>query len=142
MSAPPIPAYKVDESRWPLVVITPTEVVKDPVAMDVAYEAFEAFAAKRRPFVLLLDIRGAVSDPARRKRLTAWTEDRRAWFDECLIATGVVVGSAVERGFVTAALWLLSPSTEVRVFTDRPLAVEWLLKCYAERHVKMPSHRE
>jgi hypothetical protein len=130
MTDAPLPAYKLDESRWPLVVITPTSAVKDALALDVAYAAFDTFAAKQRPFVMLLDIRGAASDPARRKRLTAWTKTNRKWLNDCLVATAVVVGSAIERGFVTAALWLLSPNSEIRVFTDRTEAVEWLLKTY------------
>jgi len=128
------PAYKIDESRWPLVVITPTETAKDSAALDRFYVALDAFATKRRPFVLLLDIRGAVSDPARRRRMTAWIKTNRAWVNEFLVGTAVVVGSAVERGFVTAALWLVSPNTEIRVFTDRPEAVEWLLKQYEVRN--------
>lgn len=35
-------AYKLDESRWPLVVITPTEAVKDAAARDVSYATRKA----------------------------------------------------------------------------------------------------
>lgn len=130
MSPAAIPAYRVDDSRLPLLSITPTAAVKDEAALDATYAALDRFAARNEPFALVIDVRGAASDPKRRKRMQRWLKAHEAWTDRCLVATAVIVSSSIERGFVTAAMWLVSPRTETRVFTERSAAEVWAHSTY------------
>jgi hypothetical protein len=129
----PMLAYAVDVSRWPLVVIGATDAVRDNRALEATYAAIEAALARRQPFVAMIDVRGAVSDPTRRKRMIGFVQDRRAQLDHFLLATAAVVGSGLERGIVTAALWLLPGTANVRVFTDRNEAEAWLRQELTQR---------
>lgn len=122
----PMLAYAVDASRWPLVTIGATAAVRDNGALEATYAAADLLLARRQPFVTLIDVRGAVSDPTRRKRMMTFVQERRPQFDHFLIATAAVVGSGLERGIVTAALWLLPGKPNIRVFTDRNEAEAWL----------------
>jgi hypothetical protein len=127
------PAYTVDTARWPLVVVTPTAAVKDPAALEPTYVKLEAALARQEPFVVMLDMRGGASDPARRKRFTAWVERNDGNIRRYVLANAVIVGSAIERGFVTATTWVLGNPYVVKVFSDARSAEAWLSDVL-ERH--------
>jgi hypothetical protein len=121
-------AYTIDERRYPLVIASAhPRHVRDEAALDETYRLAEAVLARERPVVLLLDLRGAVSSPSRRKRFAAWMSPREATIKRVIIAMAVVVGNQIERGFVTAVAWLKPPPVETRVFTDLLAAEQWLL---------------
>jgi hypothetical protein len=79
------------------------------------------------PLLLLFDMRGGTSSPKRRQRLRSWQEARKEQLERNVRAMAVVVGSQLERGFVTAALWLFTPAFPMRVFTEKLDAETWLL---------------
>lgn len=121
-------AYVVDEARWPLLVAIATEVAPDRVndAIDEMYRAFESALARKERFVTLFDMRGAVSDAARRKRLAHWIDNHRSKLRSHHAAHAVIVESTFERGVVTAMLWLVPMFEHTRVFTDVQEAETWL----------------
>lgn len=122
----PLLAYSVDTSRWPLCTISSTPAVRDNAALENTYVAVQALLARRERFTCLIDVRGAYSEPSRRKRMMGFIQEHRAALDHYLVATAAVVGSSVERGVVTAALWLLPGTANIRVFTDANDAETWL----------------
>lgn len=121
-------AYVVDESRWPLLVAKATAVDPDRAneAIDEMYRAFEAALGRKQRFVTLFDMRGAVSDAARRKRLARWIDNHRSKLRSHHAAHAVIVESTFERGVVTAMLWLVPMFEHTRVFTDVKEAETWL----------------
>lgn len=129
-----LPAYLVDTSRWPLVTAAPTAAVRDPDALTATYAALDILLDRRQPFVSLLDLRGGASDPNRRRRFADWLNRNRGRVHELVVAHAVVVGSTIERGFVTAALWLVSTPCPMRIFTSQSDAEDWLLAMYAARN--------
>jgi hypothetical protein len=126
-------AYAILDARWPLVSARATEFIDDPDALDPSYRALEAILARQQHFVLLYDVRGASSTAARRRRLFAWCDEHADALTHLILAGAVVASSSVERGFVTAGLWVRSPPWPMRVFADSPEAEAWLLAQYARR---------
>lgn len=122
-----VTAYSVDSTRLPLVVVSPTAHVHNDDALDATYVALERLIGLDQPLLLLFDLRGGTSSPKRRQRLRSWQEARRDQLERNVTAMAAVVGSQLERGFVTAALWLFTPAFPMRVFTDKRDAETWLL---------------
>lgn len=121
-------AYVVDDTRWPLLTAIATEVTTDRVsdAIDEMYRAFDAALARKERFTTLFDMRGAVSDAARRQRLAHWIDNHRSKLRSYHAAHAVIVESTFERGVVTAMLWLVPMFEHTRVFTDTQEAEAWL----------------
>jgi len=129
-------AYVVDDSRWPLLIVRPTSAVDDPDALDASYRALERVLAKRSRMLMLFDLRGASSSPSRRRRLLDWGLRHEAELRAYLGANALVVGNSLERGFVTAMLWLHPVPWPMRVFSSLEEAESWLLREHAEPDVQ------
>jgi hypothetical protein len=128
-------AYAIVDARWPLVVARSTEYTDDVAALDPSYRALEVILAREQPFVLMFDMRGATSTSSRRRRLMEWCDRHADALTRLIVAGAVVAASSVERGFVTAALWVRSPPWPMRVFADPSEAAEWLLAEYEQRSI-------
>lgn len=125
--------YAIDDSRWPLLVARATEYLSDEMAVDASYRKLEQILKREELFVLVFDMRGATSTSARRKRFREWGLQHEDALTRLIVAAAVVARSSIERGFVTASLWLAAPVFPMRVFTDSADAESWLLTDFAER---------
>lgn len=126
MAPPEQLAYVVDETRWPLLVLRATSAVNDVAALDATYRAMERVLQKRTRFLLLFDLRAGGSSPSRRRRLLDWGLQHQEELESFVEAQAIVVGTSIERGFVTAMLWLTPMHWPVRVFASAEEAEHWL----------------
>lgn len=134
-----LPAYEVDTSCWPIVTLRPTVAVREMAALDLTYVAMDAVLARKETFVVALDLRGSVSSAERRRRFNDWVERNGAAIRRYAVANAVIASSTVERGFVTAALWFLTPPIPMRVFATPRDAEAWLQQQYEARTRQPPS---
>lgn len=109
------------------MVASPTAHVHNDEALDATYVALEQLLELDTPLLLLFDMRGGTSSAKRRQRLRSWQQARNEQLERNVRAMAVVVGSQLERGFVTAALWLFTPAFPMRVFTEKRDAETWLV---------------
>lgn len=123
--------YDIDDSRWPLLVARATEHLSDPAAADASYRALELILQREQRFMLVFDMRGASSSPTRRRKFLEWGERHADVLTRLLVAGAIVAVSSIERGFVTASLWLRTPPFPMRVFAEPNAAEAWLLANYA-----------
>ena len=131
------PAYAIDVSRWPLVRLRATSAVDSTAALDVTYRDLEQLLARRGRFLLLFDLRGARSSPSRRRRLLDWGLAHESELRALVGAMALVAGTSLERGFVTALLWLQPVPWPQRVFSSASEAETWLMQ---EHHTsQMPT---
>ena len=135
-------AYEIDDARWPLLVARATKLLSEPDAVDASYRKLESILKRDQRFLLVFDMRGAISSPGRRRRFLAWGESHADVLTRLLVASAVVAASNVERGFVTAALWLRTPPFPMRVFTSASEAETWLLSNYAHLTTSSPPRSE
>lgn len=113
--------------------IAPTAAVADDQALEATYAALSLMLSRRQHFGAVIDVRGAVSSPTRRKRMSAWVEQQRHALDHFLVGVATVVDTALERGVVTAALWLIPTPVSVKVFSDHDKAEAWIREQLAGR---------
>ncbi|HET6332125.1 MAG TPA: hypothetical protein VFG30_02885 [Polyangiales bacterium] len=123
--------YEIDDSRWPLVVSRATEYLNDPAATEASYRKLESILQRDQRFMLVFDMRGASSTPARRHKFRDWCQRHEDPLTRLLVAGAIVAASSIERGFVTASLWISTPPWPMRVFSDSSEAEAWLLSNFA-----------
>ena len=125
--------YAIDDTRWPLVTARATKFLEDPVAVEASYRKLERILARDQHFVLLFDMRGASSTSERRRKFREWGQAHVEPLTRLIVAGAVVAASSLERGFVTASLWVVTPPWPMRVFAESGEAEEWLVSEFARR---------
>lgn len=103
----------------------------DQRELDVAFRhldaRIEAATAFDDPLGLVVDLRFArVGTPIQRRRIAQTFEHAQRTASHLIKAQAFVVNNSLQRGALTATLWLVSPSWPIRVFTDRLSAVAWV----------------
>ena len=122
-------AYAVDDTRWPLVVARTIPFSAETLA--ASYRTLEALLERKQPFVVLFDMRGATSSSERRRKFMEFGERHADAIKHYLAASAVVASSPLERGFVTAVLWVKTPPFPMRVFASSTDAEAWLREAFA-----------
>ena len=125
-------SWVVDLERWPLVFIRPPS--SGPLTsgeVNRYYQSLEQVFARRRPYVVLYDVRGVFFSRSRRERMTEWTNRNDSLIRSHMIALAVVVSSELERAQVTAGFWRLRQSYHARIFEGLSEAERWLLAEFA-----------
>ena len=123
--------YRLELSRWPLVVIPgPGDRPAEQIDVDSFYAELDALLARDTPIVVLHDIRGMRRDASVRKRFANWIDANGELLSRNLIAYALLLDSKLQRGIITAVLWLTRPRSPTRAFTDRDAAEAWLLDRY------------
>jgi hypothetical protein len=89
-------------------------------------------ARRARPFVLLSDVSGTVTPDAKhRAEVVAFIERNRAALVRHQRGAALVVANALQRGAITAILWVTGTPIPVQVFTDFERARGWALTLLA-----------
>jgi hypothetical protein len=102
-------------------------VADEDVELDAFYQSLEQLFARRRPYLVLYDVRGASISVSRRERMSEWTNRNDSSIRTHMIALAVLVSSEVERAHVTAGFWSLRQSYHARIFESLEEAERWLL---------------
>ncbi|MEY4582539.1 MAG: hypothetical protein RL701_7242 [Pseudomonadota bacterium] len=123
--------YEMDDTRWPLLVARATEHLGDAAATEASYRKLEAILLREQRFMVVFDLRGASSTPDRRRKFFEWGKRNADSLKRLIVASAIIAGSSIERGFVTAGLWVSTPPWPMRVFATSSEAEAWLLANYA-----------
>ena len=124
--------WEVELERWPLVYIRPPSSGPDgDHELGRFYQTLEQVLARRRPHVVLYDVRGVTFSSAHRDRITEWASRNDSAIRAHMIALAVVVSSELERAQVTAGFWSLRQSYHARIFEGTAEAAQWLLAEFA-----------
>lgn len=117
-------AIRLDVSRWPVVVVTPSDSFNDADIDDFLAAYDRALNSRLEPYATVLDLRRCQAmSPTQRKRITNGMErnreHRRLWQRSMVM----VFDSPLMRMILTAILWAFKPEYEIKVFTDLPEAL-------------------
>lgn len=116
--------FVMDARQWPFVRIT--SPLSD-VNVDSFFEIIDSCLEKRTVFGSLHDIRGLPAlDALQRKKFSDYIKRRGPLLQRFIAAHGVVVRSNIERGIVTAVLWVSPVPFPVRVFDSTIEAEKWV----------------
>lgn len=127
----------VDASRHPLYVCNyPNSGTEDQVRSYL--QAFEEhFLALHTPYALVANTTGAGYLSSTQRRLFAESELRTKEHDaKYLAAIGMVVGSSMLRGVITAIHWISPPVYPHKTFADVNQAIIWTQQMLDQHVVK------
>lgn len=127
-------APKIDESRWPLVVVDWVgEVTFEEI--DHHFDGMRALVERREPFVVVVDMKAVEGQTARHRQHGGQRlRELGDLASGVVIAAAHVVRSRLVRGALTAVYWIASPPFPTKVFTDRTDAEAWVLAQYGQTH--------
>lgn len=120
------PKYWLDDSRWPLLVVTLPPSPRDEDL--IAYlKQLGTYRQRRLPYVLLVDATHALSFSARQRKLQSdHIRDGLPITRLYLKGIAYVAESNFKRGVITALHWLVEPPAPHRVFATKVEAEAWL----------------
>ena len=99
-------AFRFDDSRFPLVVVTFSGSLGDD-DFEAYLARMSGLLARRSKNVTLLDARAADSPSARQRAKQAdWLKANRETLQQYSLGTVFVISSAMVRGALTAILWM------------------------------------
>jgi hypothetical protein len=119
------PTY--DESEWPLFRARMPSTALSEAEFSGWLERLDQLFRRGERFALLLDVRDAPLPTATERQDVA--KLLRTWHSRHpyrMAAQAVVLKSALQRGILTAILWLAGPSYPTRPFSRRVDAETWL----------------
>ena len=129
----------IDESRWPLVVVT-----FDGDATDDEYRAYmnerTAQLARREKHATILDGRtcGAMP-PSQRKMQADWQREHAELVRQYTLGLAFLIQSPVLRGVLTAVLWMQPLSAPHHVAGTWPEAERWTIERLRAAGLSVPS---
>ena len=97
------------------------------------------YANENEPISLLVDIsRAKVGTPVQRKRISQTFRRTQAIASHVVVCQAFVVRTRVQRGALTATLWLFDPGWELRVFETMGEAIDWAKEMHADFKPRLP----
>ena len=116
-----------------VVWAVPPSVLSD-ADLDGLVDELNEHLALGKAYVLLFDLsRAAVPSPLQRTKLTRHIRDNDARIRRSVRGLGIVLGSTVARGMVTAVFWVSPPPVPYRTFSGRGAAAAWANAIWAGR---------
>ena len=130
----PKSAVELDESRWPILIITFTAMQSDEFKGEKGdahahrlNEAMKSIFARQQPFGLILDFSRSQSVSSSFRRILAEFEHEQVEnFTRYVAADALVLSSALQRGAYTAYMWIAPIPYPAKAFEKRADAVEWV----------------
>ncbi|MEP7126108.1 MAG: hypothetical protein ABJE95_34565 [Byssovorax sp.] len=130
---------EVDESRFPLLVVSFHGVVSD--------EKFDAYLAtitrrlrRRDRYVTLVDATRAGHIPAtQRKKQADWQRSHTELLRTHNLGTAFALSSPMIRGFLTAIFWMQALPSPHHVAATRAEAEGWALECLRRHGLCIPA---
>jgi hypothetical protein len=104
--APKLPSIRVDETRWPLILVTFTGVATDD-EFTAYLEEHARLVCRREKKVMVIDaMRAGTTQPTQRKQQAEWQRQHEKALAAYSLGTAFAIGSAIVRGALTAILWV------------------------------------
>jgi hypothetical protein len=122
---------QIDESAWPLVVMT-VLAAPEMATLEAMSVYFDRCFERREPYALVTDARLIQTMPGAiwRKRLLDWIDDPnfRDRNKRYNVGSATIFATAPVRAALTALHWLWRPSSPQYYAADLPDAVEWCVR--------------
>jgi hypothetical protein len=119
-----------DSSKWPIMILAPTDRVTDASVEAFLVNYFELVKAKKERFALIVDLRRKTNlSYKRRKYITNTLNENKEFAEKYNAGTALIVNSAVVRGIMMSVFWLFSPKHPTDVFNTMEQALPWANSC-------------
>ena len=127
MVGPRMAGPRYDDSEWPLFRARMPATPLGHEEFAAWLEQLDCLFRRGERFALALDVRDAPLPTAIQRQEVA--KLLRTWYarnPDRMAAQAVVMTSALQRGILTAILWLSGPTYQTRAFSAVPDAEAWL----------------
>ena len=129
----------IDETRWPLVLVTFDGVSPEP-EFDAYLERMATFLDRKTPTATVLDAtRAGATPPIQRKKQADWMKTHEASLRRYSAGTAFVISSPMVRGILTAILWMQPMPQEHVVVATLPEAMKWAREKLRARGVELAA---
>jgi hypothetical protein len=134
-------SVEIDESRFPLVIVSFRGAVRDEVFRDYL-ERMTALVTRGEKNVVIMDAREAGrTPPIQRKMQAEWLDANRRELSRNSLGTAFVITSAFVRGVLTAIFWLTSMPSAHTVVKTYAEAEDWAFARLREAGLEPPLRR-
>lgn len=117
---------QIDDSGWPIVVVTTPRHVMEPQEHAEYLDQLTNFHTRGQMFGFIFDVRISPPPPAEQRRQLAERIDRDAKRFDRRAPCALVVATGIQSGVVKVIQWLLRDPHPVQVFTSVEAARQWL----------------
>jgi hypothetical protein len=119
-------SYRIDASRWPVVVVTRLCEPTDAQLKDSLAALDRLVDARPEKYSLVLDLRRAPTPtPPQRKLLAEHALERAVQTRRYCRGEALVLDSPLIRGLLAASLWLKKRDVPTHAFAELEPALEW-----------------
>ena len=137
----PAPRTHFDESRWPVVIVTPPPTPLDEAGLEAHCKQAFGYFERGQSFAWVFDVRKAAQLTASQRRIIAEATDAsRMRHPDLSCAAAVILSSAVQRGVVKAINWMTRQPVPTEVFATVEQGVAWA-SAYLATASAMPTRR-
>ena len=117
---------RLDITRWPIVIISPTPDVSDKSIEEFINTYFELIESKKERYAAVMDLTQRTNmTKNQRKILIDGMNKRKEFTAEYSAGTAVVFKSAIVRGIMMSIFWLFDPKYPTEIFKTVEEAVTW-----------------
>jgi hypothetical protein len=127
------------DSHAPVLIATLSGEVTDKeyAAHVVQFEAMSV--ARGRPYAYVYDATLGRSMPPTTRQIQAdWIIEHKPLIQKLCCGVAFVVGSAIQRGVLTAVHWLSPPPYAYAVYARRAEATKWCIEQLRARRIALP----
>ena len=123
----------IDKSQWPIVIV---RYIGQP--SDEAWDAHNAELSELmhncRPFGVVADCtRTSPFPPKKRGEIADWLRAEIPAIEDWIAGVALYFTTAVQRGLLTAILWMVDVPVEMKVVANEEEALEHVRECLSHR---------
>ena len=128
LRAMPPPFWQADTSRHPLIVVhlVGADGVQQP-DVESLVRIVEGFIERRERIVVVYDLTDSKPDTKRRQFLVSWLSENVERLSRYVVASALVAPTPFHRGLLVTTFWVVNPKAPLKVFGDRPSAIQWAI---------------
>lgn len=116
----------IDETHWPVVVVTMPRHSMSDDELRKYLDRLTHYCTRGQPFVLVVDVRAAATLAPMQRRILADQLDLHAEeYPNIRRGVAIVLSSAVHRGIVKVFAWLTRKPLRIEPFGSIELAMAW-----------------
>jgi hypothetical protein len=117
---------RLDISRWPVVIISPTFHVTDQSILDFMGSYFELIESKKERYAVVMDLTQRTNmTKSQRKILIDGMNKYKEFTSHYSAGTAVVFSSAVIRSILMSIFWLFEPNYPTEICNTIEEALSW-----------------
>jgi len=135
----------IDESNWPILVVTMPTLPMSDVELRKYLDQLKKFCQRGTPYALVMDVRQAPPlAPAQRRMVAEHLDLQAEKYPNIQRGVAIVLSNSIQRGIVMVLTWLAKKPFQMQPFCSVEPALEWARKVALQpvSNVKRPAQAQ